>query len=333
MSNVSQRITGLSPEKRKLLEQLIKEKESRRLVEQHYASTPEPTASAADERRVSPSLGEMESESSIAPLAFDPNSPTSHIKVGIRTFYNGVNDQLNSTVFSEFSFFLNYGYVPDHNAQASKVELPDYYINKNSVRLVLELIGDCELTGRRVLDVGCGRGGSIHVMNKFFKPESTVGVDLSSSAIAFCKKNHRYARVNFLEVDAEQLSFADESFDIVTNVESSHSYPNIHAFYHGVRRVLKPGGYFLYTDLMATSDLNRHAVYLKDNGFTLEREQDITTNILLSCDEIAQVRGQAFESQAEPESMSEFLAMPGSQAYYQLSMGFRSYKIFRFKKK
>jgi hypothetical protein len=84
---------------------------------------------------------------------------------------------------------------------------------------------------------------------------------------------------------------------------------------------------------MVPSHLNEYVAYLKDNGFILEREQDIASNVLLSCDEIARMRGQAFESQANPGVMSEFLAMPGSQSYYQISVGLLSYKIFRFKKK
>lgn len=334
MSNLSQRITELSPEKRKLLEKLIRERASLPRNEEQHAETQINAATNVESHNVSQTPGETAAaESHVAPLTLDPSAPSTQIKVGIRSFYNGVNDQLNSTMFGEFSFFLNYGYVPDHNPQASRIELPDRYINKNSVRLVLELIGDCELDGRRVLDVGCGRGGTVHVINKFFNPESIVGADLSSSAIAFCKRNHKYERVSFYEADAEQLPFDDESFDVVTNVESSHSYPNIHAFYQGVRRVLKPGGYFLYTDVMAVSHLNEYVAYLKENGFILEREQDITSNVLLSCDEIAQTRGQAFENRSDPDVMSEFLAMPGTQSYYQMSGGFMSYKIFRFRKK
>ena len=331
MSSLTQRITKLSPEKRKLLEQLTEQRKLRRQIDEGFAE-PRQSASSTDGASAALSPLEIESEAVIGPLTLEPNSRASQVKLDIRSFYNGVNDQLNSTEFGKFSFFLNYGYVPDHNPQVSQVKLPDHYINKNSVRLVLELIGDCDIAARRVLDVGCGRGGTIHVINKFFSPESTVGVDLSSAAIAFCKKNHRYAGVSFYEVDAEQLPFPDQSFDIVTNVESSHSYPNIHSFYQGVYRVLKPGGYFLYTDVMRESHLNEHVAYLQDNGFILDREQDITSNVLLSCDEIARARGQAFDSRADPETMSEFLAMPGSESYDLMNTGLMRYKIFRFRK-
>ena len=50
--------------------------------------------------------------------------------------------------------------------------------------------------------------------------------------------------------DAETLPFDAESFDIVTNLESSSCYPDVHAFYREVHRVLAPGGHFLYSDCL-----------------------------------------------------------------------------------
>jgi hypothetical protein len=84
---------------------------------------------------------------------------------------------------------------------------------------------------------------------------------------------------------------------------------------------------------MPESQLKEHIAYLTRSDFILEREQDITSNVLLSCDEIARTRGQAFGSQADPGVMSEFLAMPGSDFYNQMRAGAVKYKIFRLKKK
>ena len=43
------------------------------------------------------------------------------------------------------------------------------------------------------------------------------------------------------------------AFDVVTNIESSHTYPNLRGFFTEVRRVLRSGGRFLYTDLLPAS--------------------------------------------------------------------------------
>ena len=178
------------------------------------------------------------------------------VKASYKRFYDAVNSQLDASVFGPFSFFLNYGYLPNLSPQYSRIQLPDHFVNKNSVRLVLELIGDCDLKDRRILDVGCGRGGTVFVIKQFFEPRSVQGLDLSPNAIASCRASHRHDNVRFDEGDAENLPFDRELFDVVTNVESSHSYPNLGAFYTEVFRVLAPGGCFLYTDVIP-NDVDR----------------------------------------------------------------------------
>lgn len=48
---------------------------------------------------------------------------------------------------------------------------------------------------------------------------------------------------------ATNLPFTSRSYDIVLNVESSHLYSDMNKFLEEVCRVLKPGGYFCWSDL------------------------------------------------------------------------------------
>ena len=154
------------------------------------------------------------------PVAFPETLPVdpAAFKQQCKEFYNSVSRQLNASEFAEFSHFLNYGYVADESPQHAAVVLPKYYLNRNSVKLVLETIGDCPVDGKRMLDVGCGRGGTVLVANTFFKPASITGVDLSPFAINFCQNTHKGRSLSFQEGDAENLPFENSSFDIVTNV-------------------------------------------------------------------------------------------------------------------
>ena len=54
--------------------------------------------------------------------------------------------------------------------------------------------------------------------------------------------------LKFVEGNAMQLSFEDESFDVIYNVESSHCYSNMPQFISEAYRILRPGGYFAWTD-------------------------------------------------------------------------------------
>jgi phthiocerol/phenolphthiocerol synthesis type-I polyketide synthase E len=311
MSDLAQRIAELSPSRRLLLERLL------------------------DGKAVAPASGSAPATSLKPPaakLVFDAGSSSTEARAGYRSFYNGVSEQLNATVFGEFAFFLNYGYVPDHKPQYARVQLPDHYLNRNAVKLVLELIGDCDIAGSRVLDVGCGRGGTVSVLHRLFAPRTVTGVDLSSAAISFCRKAHPYPRVAFLEADAEALPFRAGSFDVVTNLESSNSYPDIQDFYAEVFRVLSPGAYFLYSDVLPTGRMKECTELLKAVGFSVEIERNITTNILLSCDQTPRAQAGAFQNKRDARILEEFLGLPGSEVYEEMRLGQAVYKILKLKR-
>jgi ubiquinone/menaquinone biosynthesis C-methylase UbiE len=329
MTELARRIAELSPEKRLLLEQLLKARASA-----PAGATPAPAAApspidAPERPDLMPAAGAV---SDIDQLPLPGDASPAAVKANYRCFYDAVSAQLDASDFGPFSLFLNYGYVPTQSPQYAAVELPAHHLNKNSVKLVLEVIGDCELGDRRVLDVGCGRGGTVAVLRQFFAAQTITGLDLSSRAIAFCRATHRAPEVRFEEGDAEHLPFGDASFDVVTNIESSHSYPNINTFYAEVFRVLTPGGYFLYTDVLPVEFMNGAVVFLRALGFSVEREQDITANVLLSCDEIAHTRVQAYDRQNDTQLMGDFLGVPGSQIYEEMRQRRWTYKIFKFKK-
>lgn len=254
------------------------------------------------------------------------------VKNGYRRFYDAVSTQLDADIYGAASFFLNYGYLSDGSPERAVVQPPEQYLNRTSVKLVLELIADCPVEGRDVLDVGCGRGGTAHVLKTFFAPASVTGLDLAPAAIAFCRRTHGGASTRFLVGDSENLPFEAASFDVVTNVESSHSYPNVAAFYREVARVLRPGGDFLYTDALSGAQFETARGLLSHLGLVLLRDDDVTANVLLSCDAVATARVGAFDSANDPTLMGNFLATPGSQVYRDLQSGTWSYRIMRMRK-
>lgn len=331
MSELNKRIFQLSPQKRELLELLLKDKDpTTDLIKPSPAEERGMAASPAAETPKDPPTPSSPGDDADEPrLSFSPASSREEVKQMTRQFYNSVSRQLNATLYGKNSYFLNFGYVADSSPQYSTVKLPDHYLNKNSVKLVLELIGTCDLSGKKVLDIGCGRGGTVHVINKFYEAQAIVGVDLSPQAIVFCKEAHKHPSISFFEGDAENLMFEDESFDVITNVESSHSYPDITAFYMQVSRFLKPGGYFLYTDLFAVSRVSGYMKFLRDLGFTIEVDRDITKNVLLSCDQTARLHLNSFDQDNTSFVVNNFLGVPGSQVYNEMKVGRSTYRIYR----
>lgn len=218
----------------------------------------------------------------VAQPELEANAPEVAAKASYREFYNDVTRRLEQSGVGAASFFLNHGYVSVGGGDEARFEVPPQVFNRNSVRLASELIGSTQLHGRRVLDVGCGRGGTVALLAETFGGVAP-GVDLSPEAIAFCRKTHGHA-AQFQVGDGKHRAFEDAGFDVVTNMESSHSYPNLRAFFAEATRVLWSGGIFLYTDLLPVERWAEVQVLLPPLGFRIQSERDITAGVLASCD-------------------------------------------------
>ncbi|MCW6049622.1 methyltransferase domain-containing protein [Lyngbya sp. CCAP 1446/10] len=112
----------------------------------------------------------------------------------------------------------------------------------------------------RILDVGCGIGGStLYLTEKFgsiaqnnLKSDGGVdrvtatGITLSpvqaNRAIERAKIAGLESNVNFLVADALNMPFPDGSFDLVWSLESGEHMPDKIKFLQECCRVLKPGG-------------------------------------------------------------------------------------------
>ena len=88
---------------------------------------------------------------------------------------------------------------------------------------------------RRILDVGCGTGANLEMLENFGKAE---GVDVSDDALEFCKSRG----LNVHKGIAEKLPFEDESFDIVTALDVVEHLDDDVEGLKEMHRVLRKGG-------------------------------------------------------------------------------------------
>jgi ubiquinone/menaquinone biosynthesis C-methylase UbiE len=105
-----------------------------------------------------------------------------------------------------------------------------------------EVIGFDRYGGKRLLEIGCGTGTDLL---QFARGGAIVtGVDLSPRSIEIAKRRFEAYGLHgeFAVVDAEQLSFPDENFDVVYSFGVVHHTPDTERAISEVRRVLKPGG-------------------------------------------------------------------------------------------
>jgi len=166
----------------------------------------------------------------------------------------------NNVYFKNFGkyFMLHY---PLYRSDSDNL----FRCQENLTDYCIEKLGS--IKGKRVLEVGCGNGvQSIFILNRYHPAEIT-GVDIDESNIKIANDQKKVAgveNVRFLVSDAQNLiEIADNSVDIVLNIESAFHYPDKTRFLKEVRRVLKPGGKFLIADILMKKDRVKRTNFYK----------------------------------------------------------------------
>jgi len=96
--------------------------------------------------------------------------------------------------------------------------------------------------GDRILEVGCGIGTVVFELSR--QGHDVVGVDISRVAIEYGRS--KYGDIRLDVQPAEELAFADESFDAVLSFDLFEHIARIDRHVAEVHRVLKPGGCYLF---------------------------------------------------------------------------------------
>jgi ubiquinone/menaquinone biosynthesis C-methylase UbiE len=118
-----------------------------------------------------------------------------------------------------------------------------------------ELAGRAAIdAGMRVLDVGCGIGGSArHLAAE--RSCHVTGIDLTRDfievATALADRTGLADRVAFDHGSATELPYGPDSFDIVWTEHVQMNIADKAAFYGEIARVLKPGGRLLFHDIFS----------------------------------------------------------------------------------
>lgn len=120
--------------------------------------------------------------------------------------------------------------------------------------------------GGHYLDVGCGVGTAAR---KVAATSSlcVTGIDVDPKQIEAAKSEVARPNLQYKVMDATKLEFADAAFDVVASRMATHHIPDWERALSEMIRVLRPGGYLIYSDFVFPPWLARIVRYVRFVGF------------------------------------------------------------------
>jgi len=111
--------------------------------------------------------------------------------------------------------------------------------------------GQCDLSGKRVLDVGCGGGILADSMAR--KGAEATGIDLASKALRVAQLHALEAQttnIQYREISVEALAKEQPaSFDVVTCMEMLEHVPDPGSVVRACSELVKPGGWVFFSTI------------------------------------------------------------------------------------
>ena len=106
-----------------------------------------------------------------------------------------------------------------------------------------------------ILDLGCGTGRNGKILKERYRNMRLVNYDFSENMLLEARKKQKIFFDQILNVkksdfvcgDIEELSFSDETFDIIWSTSSLQWCNNLSNTFKKIRSILKPGGLFIFS--------------------------------------------------------------------------------------
>lgn len=150
-----------------------------------------------------------------------------------------------------------------------------------------------------VLEIGCGSGRLTNQLaNKISSDSKLTALDINANMIAVAKQKVMDEKVEFVQGDAQDLPFPDNSFDLIICQFGFMFLPDKQKGFNEAWRVLKPGGQFLFV----TWDKAEHNITLHISQQTILKYLKTTPPAYF---------GRAYYSMNDPDDLLSYTQVAG----------------------
>lgn len=161
-------------------------------------------------------------------------------------------------------------------------------------------------SGKRILDIGCGNGIATVELARF--AEHVVGIDISPETVKIAEQHSKRlgfeSRTTFTVMDAENLTFAPGSFDIVS-VRGVLHHLDLDAVLSQAARVLTPDGKAIFLEALANNPII-HAYRRRTPHLRTAWE----TEHILRFEDTAKMRRYFYKVEVRPFHLAVLAAVP-----------------------
>ncbi len=132
------------------------------------------------------------------------------------------------------------------------------FMSPGGEQCVARITEGLDISGSKILEVGCGLGGVLVALVRNHHAGSVHGMDLEASVLARAEKRILAAGledvIQLQQVTPGPFPVDDDSFDFVVCKEMLCHIEDKISFYRELRRVIKPGGWLIGSDWLISNE-------------------------------------------------------------------------------
>jgi len=224
-------------------------------------------------------------------------------------------------------------YYPENFVTRLEIVWGDGFLSPGGPQEVREIVRDIDLSGRSILDIGCGTGGPAIVLAGEMGVSKILAIDVQAGLLQRGVENAKKAgvgeKVEFRLVEPGPLPFGDNTFDMIFSKDALIHFTDKNAIYREILRVLRPGGMFAASDWLGgenTSTSREWARFMELSGhnFTMMTAVEAQATMMDSgfANILARDRNSWFAdlsrfelSQIEGQLRDQLIAAAGEEVY------------------